>query len=244
MDVGISHSNYQSTYVEFRLGGAFAIKEKFRVSILITYSNQIISPSLFPQVRLNAAYQVHNNSGVYNTSLITIGLNTPTLEDVFMRNIVQYNIATSFEFNVGYVGAIRLNKRWGLFPNVEYYYQSANTRAIFVGATTPAQNLTHQGIRAKLTMGYDLNAKNFVQLTAGGNFGSYWQVAGTESTIDFGTLTNSAFLYNFRFQHGFTRTSQVFIEFQQRFNRFNDAPKILRNQNTAALRMGFLYFLE
>lgn len=244
---GINFIDNEPDNWEFGFSGAIAIKEKLQFSFFAPITNKSLESSLFSNVHLNAAYQLHNNSGIYNSSIITFGLKTPIFDDFLLNGINESVSSTSYELSMGYTGGVRLNKKLTLFPHVEYYRKSVLMRGTFfdqsTGALVSFPNIQHNGWRTQLTLSADFNEKNFIQLIGNYNFGQYSNEPTSESLINYNRFTSNQFLLKVRYQHAFTPSSQLFIEAFKGINEINNSQNVFR-ENLSGFKVGYLYFIK
>ncbi len=245
---GIDFIDYAPDHWTFNFGGTWAIKEKFSFAFQAPISNNAVGPSLFENISLNAAYQIHNNSGIFNSSLLRVGLTTPVTDDSRIGLIAQ-PFSTTYEFRVGYTAGIKVNEKLSLFPRLTYYRRFGEVRETFMqddGTVALGPVLSHQGLRSGLTLSYDFNAKNFVQLGFLYSQG-VWDEKRNINDL-FNATGNVVQDYNLtlRYQHAFTPHSQIFLELHQQFRTLN--PKrtqfLKSTRNLAGFSLGYSYFLD
>lgn len=245
---GIDFSNYEPDHWQFSFGGTWAIKERFGFSFKAPISNIATGPSLFENISFDASYQIHKNTGLFNSSLLSIGVTTPTSEDYYLR-FIRDPYSSSHEFRVNYTAGLKLSKKIRLFPQLQYFQRSGEVRVGYVdlqtGQVTYGPKLSHQGFRAGLTASYDFNDKSFLQLGMQYSQGSWAEEGGMRQLWGVSDNTIQSFDLRLRYQYALRPQSQIFLEIHQQFDSVNSSNRNWnRKGNYAGFNIGYTYFLD
>jgi hypothetical protein len=248
VDGGINMIDYDADNWEFGFGAAVAVKSKFRFSFFAPISNIALGPSLFTSVNLDAACQIHNNSGLYNSSVITVGLSTPVFDDFFMARTNNFLYTTSHELRIAYTGGLRFSDKLALFPQVEVFRKFSDVSESYInmitGNTQNGPKLTHLGLRTGFSFSYDFNHKNFVQLRATYSR-SGWEEENTfDAILNGNNFRTDQYDFTFIYQHAFTPNSQIFLQLYQQLRNIENNGNTFQDCNLSGFKLGFIYFLN
>lgn len=244
---GINFNDYSPEVWEFNFGGTWAIKDKFSFGFTAPITNNALSPSIFERLELNAAYQIHYNTGLFNSSLISIGLTSPITDDYFIRYI-RGPYSASYEFRASYTAGIKISEKLSFYPHLEYYRRLGDSREYTVNQSGQFQSglvLNHQGLRTGAIMSYDFNRKNFIQLGVTYCRGRYNQNNVPEGIYDHTGITLDRYDLRFRYQYAFKAHSQIFLELNQQFHTISPGDDDWQtNRNLSNFFIGYSYFLD
>lgn len=245
---GIHFIDNAPEYWQFNLGGTWAIKKKFSLSIQAPISNNAFGPSLFENLRLDAAYQIHHNPGFFKSSLVCLGITTPATDDYYLR-FIRDPYSSSYAFRASYTAGLGVSEKLSLYPKLEYYRRFGEVR---VGQYNPSTGeveyspkLSHQGFRIGVTLSYDFYEKNFLQLGLSYAQGSWQEELGFDELFSVHDNTFQSLDLRLRYQYAIRPQSQIFLEVYQQFRTV--VPRRVDgryNQNKAGFSLGYRYFLD
>ena len=200
---------------EFGLKGDFAIKN-FGLGVFLSSSNNGQLNQLINDVKLDFKYQIHKNSGFYSSSLIKIGLSSPTFPEMDDLNLFNpYDNATDFlEINMTYTGALRLKPNLSFYPTFEIYHRSKENSYIYVNLDSVyfAPDITQNGIRLGGMLAYDWK-NSFIQLGSGWSTGNWDFKNGSIAEDNNQEYSDQTWFVRLKYQYAISDYSQVYLSF-------------------------------
>lgn len=153
---------------QFGFRGNWGIK-KFRIGVDLSASNNSTENRVFDDIEINAGYQIHNNSGFYNSTVINAGFISPSQDDLWDLESQVYpknSIFNTYYFN--YVGALKLSEKFALYPAIEWFNRKNNPDALYIyfdqDSSYSRSTIFSQGWKFSGIVSYDINPRNFLQL--------------------------------------------------------------------------------
>src|SRR5690606_34514606 len=105
--------------------GQWAVK-KFRLGVLLPASNNTSNFRVFDDITLDAGYQIHNNSGIYNATVIGAGFVSPAKTALdpysFEFEVVRIypNVSNFNKYYFNYLGAIKFSEKLAFYLGLEW----------------------------------------------------------------------------------------------------------------------------
>ncbi len=235
--------------------GNWGIK-RFRIGVLLPTSNVSRETWGLDDVAVDAGYQLHNNSGFYNSTVINVGYSFGA-EDNFFAIYDDDKCQTAFAnrscfntFHVNYVGAIKFSDKLAFYPGVEWFKRS-NTK-FNVGyvrdSTYGNSDIYTNGLKFSGTVSYDFNAKNFVQLYAAWSFENWNGENGASTELDgfYNGISQKRFNINVKYQHAFGVHAQGYVNLLYKNYSFNlqEESQYCVYPSLIGLQLGVIYYLH
>lgn len=243
---------------ELGFRGNWAIKEKFKIGVYLPMSNNTGLPRVFDDISVDLAYQIHNNSGIYNATVIGAGFTSPSQYDLYFEinpqtDIALYPNSSSFyRLYINYTGALQVSEKLAVYPGIEYfkriYYHDPG-----IALPRPPQDYSRvdaNGFRFSSMVSFQLNAKSFLQ----GNF-SYatetWNGKwGAELWNEYLSGVSQQRLSGFiKYQYAITPSAQAYANVQYNNLDFNDGLARTASmggglKQLLGLQLGFIYYIH
>jgi hypothetical protein len=243
---------------ELGFRGSWAIK-KFRLGVYFPMSNNTGYNRVFDDISADAGYQIHNNTGLYNASVINAGFVSPSHPSIFFDIAAIYDYAVYpnssgfLKYYFNYVGALKFSQKWSFYPGVEWFQRkSLDQSSVFTRTNTYyAPRVTTNGLKLFGTVSYTPTKRSFLQFYAAwstenweASFGEDDEFVAYLSQINEVRVSLSA-----KYQYAITPAAQVYAKVQYNDLLFNDG--IARTASMGGvlkqvygLHLGFTYFLH
>ncbi len=206
-------------------------------------------------IAFDAGYQLHNNSGLYNSTLIIVGYSFGAEDNFFRmydtdsRQTAQANRSCFNTFFINYVGAIKVSDKLAFYPGVEWFHRSYTKLSVgYVKDSTYLNSYIHtSGFKFSGTVSYDFNPKNFVQFYAGWSFENWNGANGQTSELDdyYSGISQKRLNMNIKYQHAFNAHAQGYVKLIYGNYSFDQPSEqwYWVEPNLVGLQLGFTYFL-
>lgn len=236
--------------------GTWGIK-KFRIGVHLPASNNQTNFRVFDDITLDAGYQIHNNSGIYNATVIGAGFVSPSQD--FSLNTIQYyqqqmlvypysSNLNKYYFN--YLGALKFTEKFSLYPGVEWFQRSKTDQASYQTSDT-SYSLTPAiysfGFKFSLIASYDFNAKNFLQIGAAYSTEDWQGKYGDEPLNAFYSNISEQRLHLYlKYQYAISPFSQVYAKasYYTYSSNLIEASDYYQQPHLYGIQLGFTYFLH
>ena len=235
--------------------GTWGIK-KFRIGVHLPVSSNQSSFEVFDDITLDAGFQIHNNSGIYNTTVIGAGFVSPSQDDaiyplIWFQDLAIYPYSSSLnKFYFNYLGALTITEKLHFYPGIEWYQRSNLQQSTFVLTdsivyTTPS--IFAYGFKFSGTLSYDFNPKNFLQLYSAWSSENWEGKYGDpELNTFYSDIVEKRFTMSLKYQYAITNYSQTFVKVS--FNKYSssifDIDNDYQEPNLFSFQLGFTYFLH
>ena len=245
---------------QFGFRGNWAMK-KFRIGVDLSASNNSTQNRILDDIKIDLGYQVHNNTGIYNTTLINVGFTSPTIDDgsLFPYNdlsmAVYPNTSTFYKIHVNYRGAVKISDKFAFYPGVEWFTKKNNPDALYIffdqDSSYSRSTVFSTGWKFSGTLSYDINPKNFVQIYAAWSTENWEAKYGSipEQDAYFSGFSEKRWMAHVNYQHAFTPYAQAYAKLLYHDYRFDDGdPRTDSYEGLVSrlysFQLGFIYFLH
>jgi hypothetical protein len=244
---------------QFGFRGSWAIK-RFLIGIELSSSNNVGIQYVFDDIHIHTAYQVHNNTGLYNATVLRAGYTSPSVEVPFIGSYLYFrdyavypNNSIFSKYYFTYQGALKFSEKFSIYPEVQYsrrtLFESYVT--IFPDSSYEQSRIESNGWTFSGTFSYDINPNNFLQLYVSWSVDNWTGKYGSspEENDLLSTISENRFAVNLKYQHAFTPFSQAYIKLL-----YHDY--LLKGENLGfeidqsptqrlySFQLGFIYFLH
>jgi hypothetical protein len=206
--------NYYSQSAELGFRGDFAIK-KFALSVRLFTLLKEGQNKVIDDVKLDFSYQIHTNTGFYNSTLITVGMVAPSLSNsdqlIYFANPHE-NSSEFLELNMSYMSRLKFNSKYSLYPNIEFYRRIKNNRpyfSIYSNGLETRPAIYQTGVRVSGTISYD-RKRSFYQLSSGATIGQ-WEAEKRYSELNYNDLSDRSWYFRLKYQTEITQQSQLYL---------------------------------
>jgi len=241
---------------EFGFRGNWAIK-KFRIGVYLPASNNSAENRVFDDITIDAGYQLHNNSGFYNATVINAGFTSPTQDELFDKEYAVYPNSSSFsKYYFNYVGALKLTSKLSFYPGIEWFkrtYGYYNPRYFYnpstgvVDTIRSGSSVTSKGWKFSGMLSYDFNARNFIQAYASWSTENWNAKYGSSENLNaFLSLVKEQRLHiSAKYQFAFSQYSQIYLSLLYNgYSMPEPATNYLYKINLYSFQLGYVYFLH
>lgn len=240
---------------QFGFRGNWAMK-KFRMGVDLSASNNSTANRILDDIQIDMGYQIHNNSGLYNATIINAGFISPSQDDLWDIGVHIYpknSIFNTYYFN--YLGAIKFSEKLALYPGIEWFNRrnDPNTTYIYFDqdSSYSGSTITSQGWKFSGTFSFDINTKNFLQLFAARSIeqwnAKYGSIPAENEYLS--SISEKRWHINLKYQHAFSPYSQVYLKLLYNDYLIDDgdyySDGIRGNvERLYSFQLGFIYFLH
>jgi len=255
---GLNFIGYNNAFPEidtwqFGFRGNWEIK-KFRLGVDLSASNNSTENRVLDDIQIDAGYQIHNNSGLYNSTVINAGFISPSQEDLFDLDYYVYPKNSSFNtYFLNYVGALKFSEKLAFYPGIEWFNRKNNPDAYYIypDSSYIRSTIFSQGWKYSGILSYDINSKNFLQLGAAWSIENWEAKYGSIEAQDnyLSSISVTRWSANLKYQHAFSPFTQAYVKLL-----YNDFIMTDADYNDNAIRgvvarlysfqLGFIYFLH
>jgi hypothetical protein len=238
---------------EFGFRGNWAIK-KFRIGVYLPASNNSTENRVFDDIMIDAGYQLHNNSGFYNATVINAGFSSPTYDELFGNVYPNSSSFSKYFFN--YVGALKLTNKLSFYPGIEWfkrtygyyytrYFYDRNSGVIDTIISGPS--VTSMGWKFSGIFSYDFNARNFVQFYASWSTENWNAMYGSSENLNayLSSIVEQRLHISGKYQYAFSPYSQIYL--QLLYNGYS-MPETTKNYpvevSLYSFQLGYIFFLH
>jgi hypothetical protein len=244
---------------QFGFRGSWAIK-RFLVGIELSSSNNVGIQYVFDDIHIHTAYQVHNNTGFYNATVLRAGYTSPSVEVPFIGSYLYFrdyavypNNSIFSKYYFTYQGALKFSEKFSIYPEVQYsrrtLFESYVT--IFPDSSYEQSRIESDGWTFSGTFSYDINPKNFLQLYVGWTTEKWNAKYGKdlEEEAYLSGISEKRWSANLKYQYAFTSYAQAYFKLLYHDYRFDDEdPRtdalVGTKSRLYSLQLGFIYFLH
>jgi len=240
---------------QFGFRGNWAMK-KFRMGVDLSASNNSTANRVLDDVLIDMGYQIHNNTGIYNATVINAGFISPSQNDLWDSETFVYpknSMFATYYFN--YLGAIKISEKLAFYPGVEWFSRKNDTRTTYIyfgqDSSYSRSTIFSQGWKFSGTISYDINAKNFMQLYAARSTENWDAKYGSIPAEDayLSAITEKRWHINVKYQHAFSPYSQLYLKLLYNDYLIDDGDYAADGIQGSVARLysfqlGFTYFLE
>ncbi len=236
--------------------GTWGIK-KFKIGVHLPASNNQSNFEVFDDITLDAGYQIHNNSGVYNATVIGAGFVSPSqgdynLPSIYFAHLSVYPYSSSLnKYYFNYLGAIKISKKFSFYPGIEWFQRSNTEQTSYFSLIDSTYSLTpaifSNGFKFSGLFSYDINPKSFLQFYGSWSTESWEGKYGSEELNAFyNEVWEKRFSMFLKYQYAITNYSQLFLvlSYYNYSSSLTDDISDYHQPNLYSLQLGFTYFLH
>ncbi len=236
--------------------GFWGIK-KFKLGVYLPMSNNTGYNRILDDISIHAGYQIHNNTGLYNATVINVGFVSPSHPDIYdhikpLDDIMVYpNSSAFYKIYVGYVGALKFSEKVSLYPGLEWSQRtySNETSSYFPNAGSDFSSIFTDAVKFSGMISYDFAPKNFVQLYLGWSVEKWEGKYGSPEWNEYlSGITQRRVEGNLKYQYAITPAAQAYFNLRYNNLRFEDGYARMTSsggglKQLMSLQLGFIYFL-
>ncbi|KAB2810359.1 hypothetical protein [Phaeocystidibacter luteus] len=130
--------------------------------------------SIFDNTSIGIAYQPHNNSGIYNSSLFAFKLSTPVTDDPQLgSNSIIYASPLSYAMSLNYTGSVILSDHVRLYPHIGGFRKIVNQHMAvhYADSSFFPPNEIKNGIVLGVSSSYDFSKSLYINFDLSSQFG-------------------------------------------------------------------------
>lgn len=214
---------------ELNLKADFLILENLRLSLALPMSNRNVNLSFYDNLSLDIGYQIHENNGLFKSSLIELGVTSPVSDD----GLIQTS-GKSWELRGAYTASLRPARNWGFYPSIQVYRKTlSNLINGRVGSPSSGyppdvfdphfiKSLTRTGIRTAIHGSHEFSNKSFLQFGMGYEGGRWSAVSEYQGDAEFfESIVENSYRVDFKQQFSIANKHQLYLSWSGYWRNYN-----------------------